>query len=273
MLNKAAIKPVHGAVVQPGTRPPEFFTIHKTSENAVSIKYGFNYSPTLSNFFWCASLRITTKEHTFGNVEGAYQFEKAIYFTAAFSNTKLYGLAALPNMDQALLLKHYENSIHGKVTGIEAKRAGSKKIFLQKVATATLPYVKGDVQRAQKLYAAVNQHWQNDNTNIMYELLKQKYSLENPDFLQLLLATGDLEIHEARSRGGGFWEKHYPLHGDPGMLGILLMRIRAEMRSVVEPFSDQPTLIELPTKLSKSKRKTNENPSQGTKRKVANQTE
>ena len=58
--------------------------------------------------------------------------------------------------------------------------------------------------------------WEEVKTDVMYRVVKAKFT-QNPDLLELLIATGDQELREENQ------------HGDRCRLGKILMRIRSEL--------------------------------------------
>lgn len=73
----------------------------------------------------------------------------------------------------------------------------------------------------------LREDWENKKVQIMYELLKQKFS--QPVFAERLLATGDAILIEGNNHGDRFWGQ---VNGEgKNMLGQLLMNVRKELQN------------------------------------------
>lgn len=72
--------------------------------------------------------------------------------------------------------------------------------------------------------------WNSKRIAVMKEIVRQKF-LQHPELKEKLLATGDAELVEERNfRPDYFWGKKLSTGKGQNHLGIILMKIRKEMR-------------------------------------------
>lgn len=72
--------------------------------------------------------------------------------------------------------------------------------------------------------------WDNIRSDIMYDLLVQKF--RNPTLRQLLLDTGSKKLKHVNDHGDTYWGCDRFLEGDD-RLGVLLMQLRDELQQAV----------------------------------------
>lgn len=80
----------------------------------------------------------------------------------------------------------------------------------------------------------LREDWEQVKDNIMYEIVKEKFS-QNSDIRDKLLATGDIELIEGTTWHDNYWgnctcDKCANIEGK-NMLGKILMKVRSELRS------------------------------------------
>lgn len=80
----------------------------------------------------------------------------------------------------------------------------------------------------------LREDWEQVKDNIMYEIVKEKFS-QNSDIRDKLLATGDIELIEGTTWHDNYWgnctcDKCVNIEGK-NMLGKILMKVRSELRS------------------------------------------
>lgn len=84
-------------------------------------------------------------------------------------------------------------------------------------------------QAAKKLWKKIplRSDWEEIKNNVMYQVCKAKFE-QNPDLMDLLIATGNQELQEGNRWGDTYWGV---CKGEgQNMLGKILMRIRDEHR-------------------------------------------
>ena len=86
----------------------------------------------------------------------------------------------------------------------------------------------GDVKRASR-GIILRDDWENVKTDVMYQLLKQKYNL--PRYQSLLLATGDEYIQEGNMWNDKFWGVCLKTGKGENVLGKLIMKIRDDIKA------------------------------------------
>lgn len=80
-------------------------------------------------------------------------------------------------------------------------------------------------------WVAMREDWDTIKADLILELLRRKF--KHPELRAKLLATGDRDIYELNTHGDKIWgvlEKDGVMTGR-SMLGILLMKLRAELRA------------------------------------------
>lgn len=206
----------------------------------VVIKGMFAHSPALSNMFphdWASSKKkkrfkyegspppqqITYDgQHMFASAETAYQHTKA-----AFIDEQLLAQGVIGSM---LSLRFPTN-----LGPYEAKKLGSKAAWVDGIRRAKKPSQNSDTmpkRDATTLYEEMNRRWQTINKEAMKEILRSKFSRNNPEFRALLQQTGTAVVYEQKLRSGSVWEPAGEI--DPskdaswGWLGELLVLIRNE---------------------------------------------
>lgn len=91
----------------------------------------------------------------------------------------------------------------------------------------------GDVKREARFISPLVDNWDNIRVDVMYEILKFKFSDENPKLKQLLLSTEDTEILEGNTWKDKFWGVDSITLEGQNNLGKILMKIREELKNSV----------------------------------------
>lgn len=86
----------------------------------------------------------------------------------------------------------------------------------------------GQIKRLSRS-VALREDWDTVKVDVMYELLKQKFS-QGPLMLKLL-ATGEEILQEGNNWGDSFWGVSLKTGQGKNVLGLLLMRVRSELRA------------------------------------------
>lgn len=93
-------------------------------------------------------------------------------------------------------------------------------------------YTAGQSKRAGKK-VTVRGDWDEVKLEVMEELTRQKYSKE--PLKSKLLSTGDREIQEGNTWGDTFWG--ICKGRGSNHLGLIIMKIRGELREALQPFT------------------------------------
>lgn len=103
-----------------------------------------------------------------------------------------------------------------------------------------IPFTKLNGYAAKKLgrKVALRADWESVKQDIMYQILKAKFSQR--EFKTQLLRTGDAELIEGNTWNDTFWGVNIRTGKGRNHLGKLLMRVRNELAS-----SDRPTIVVL----------------------------
>lgn len=100
------------------------------------------------------------------------------------------------------------------------------KEYQDKIRNADSPMMAAQLGRSRK--ERILKNWDNVKLNVMYEVVKAKFT-QHPDLTQLLLDTQDAKIIE-HTENDDYW-------GDGGdgkgknMLGKILMKVREELKN------------------------------------------
>jgi len=79
-------------------------------------------------------------------------------------------------------------------------------------------------------YLVIRQDWLRVRETVMLELLKKKFSAQNPDLRQSLLLTGESKLVEINTWHDTFWGVDAATQNGENRLGNLLEQIRGEIR-------------------------------------------
>lgn len=100
--------------------------------------------------------------------------------------------------------------------------------------TVELQPTPGDAKRAGRAIRPLRPYWETVKVHVMLDLLRQKFSY--PHLADKLLATGDACLIEKNDWNDKVWGV---CRGEgKNLLGVLLMRVRAEIRESMSPSLD-----------------------------------
>jgi len=160
----------------------------------VRIKYIWNETPKLSNMHSC---KVVLDGEEFESVECAFQTAKR---------------------------RHFLKTVEGfEGSGIQMKKLNNKSSLVSAIRKES----GCSRSKAVVIYEDALSSWKEKTRDIMEQLLMSKFEL-NHDLRNLLIATGNWKIYEAKFRGGSVWERQSET--DFGLLGELLMLVRDRMR-------------------------------------------
>jgi len=82
--------------------------------------------------------------------------------------------------------------------------------------------------------ATLPPNWDQYKIKVMEKIIELKFSCDNKDLMQKLIATGDAYIEETNSWGDEFWGVNVTKHGSAGqnMLGKIIMSRRSEINEM-----------------------------------------
>lgn len=87
----------------------------------------------------------------------------------------------------------------------------------------------GDAKRLAKKYKAyMRKDWETVNISIMLELVRKKFQI--PELKAKLLATGDQLLQEGNKWSDSFWGVDLKTGKGKNWLGVILMRVREELK-------------------------------------------
>lgn len=117
---------------------------------------------------------------------------------------------------------------------VEHSFQAAKTLDPAKRLTVETQLTPGAAKRAGRAIRSLRPDWESVKVDVMLDLLRQKFTY--PDLAGGLLATGDAALVENNDWHDVFWGVCQGV--GKNMLGILLMRVRAEIRESIVPSMD-----------------------------------
>ena len=87
----------------------------------------------------------------------------------------------------------------------------------------------GDAKRLGRR-VAIRSDWESVKQSVMLDLLRKKF--KNPELRKMLVDTGNVRLEEGNRWGDEFWGVNLRTGKGKNWLGILLMKIRLELREI-----------------------------------------